>query len=289
MNAFRIGRRGTFRVALGLVVASALGVVARPGDDLAASKAARGSSMSGTTSPRDGGALVIAGGGRLPDEVFGRFLELAGGKGARIILIPTARSPASDVADPAEDLGPWTARGVASARLLHTRSRATADDPGFAVPIADATGVWIGGGVQSRLSEAYAGTEVERQLVALLERGGVIGGTSAGAAIMTRVMIVGGRLDPVEGRGFDLLPGAIVDQHFLKRDRIGRLARLLERHPNLVGFGIDEGTALVVDVRDRRAGVVGDSSVVACVPASGGRPARTEVLKPGDRVDLAAF
>lgn len=232
---------------------------------------------------------MIAGGGRLPDEVFGRFLELAGGKDARIILIPTARSPAYDHSDPAADLKSWTSRGVASARLLHTRSRATADDPAFAAPLADATGVWIGGGTQSRLSEAYAGTEVERQLRALLGRGGVIGGSSAGAAIMTRVMIAGGKADPIEGRGFDLLPGAVVDQHFLKRNRLARLTALLGRHPDLIGFGIDEGTALIVDVRGRRIDVVGDSSVVACLPASEGRPARTRVLKKGDRVDLAAL
>jgi cyanophycinase len=269
---------------MGLAVVAGLGLVARPGDDLAPPKAAGGASIA-----RAGGTLVIGGGGRLPDEVYGRFIELAGGKAAKIVLIPTARSPAYDGVNPAKELESWKILGVASVRMLHTRSRATADDPGFAALLADATGVWIGGGWQTRLSETYANTEVERQLGALLDRGGVIGGSSAGAAIMTRVMIAGGRLDPIEGQGFDLLPGAIVDQHFLKRNRVGRLTRLLERHPDLVGFGIDEGTALVVDLRARRVGVVGDSSVVACLPASEGRPARLEVLKPGDRTDLASL
>ncbi len=289
MNALPIDRRGWFRLAVGLAVAAIVGVIVRPGARPEPSKEAPGVSIPETASPVGDGSLVIAGGGRLPDEVFARFLALAGGQGARIVLIPTARSPDYDAAAPSEELDPWTARGVASARLLHTRSRPLADDPSFAAPLSDATGVWIGGGVQSRLSETYAGTEVERQLVALLGRGGVIGGTSAGAAIMTRVMIAGGQVEAIEGRGFDLLPGAVVDQHFLKRGRIARLTGLLERHPELVGFGVDEGTALVVDLRGRRVEVVGESSVVACLPKVEGQPARLRVLKPGDRGDLASL
>jgi cyanophycinase len=279
------------RISLGLAIAIAagLGVVTWLGVDLALLKTARPASILGQARPGSGGALVISGGGRLPDEVRDRFLELAGGEDARIVLIPTARSLAYDETDPEQDLEPWASRGVASVRLLHTRSRATANEPSFAASLADATGVWIGGGAQSRLSEAYADTEVERQLKALLDRGGVIGGSSAGAAIMTRVMIASGRIDPIEGRGFDFLPGAVVDQHFLKRNRIKRLTRLLERHPDLIGFGIDEETALVVGVRDQRISVVGDSYVVACIPASKGRPARFEILKEGDQTDLAAL
>ena len=95
-------------------------------------------------------------------------------------------------------LGPWTGGawpGRASVQLLHTRSQDEANDPAFCRPLDEATGVWIGGGTQTRLSESYVDTEVERQLKALLARGGVIGGTSAGAAIMTRVMITGGRAE----------------------------------------------------------------------------------------------
>ena len=284
-----VGRHRIATLALGLVVVAGLGAVARLGVELVLWKTKSVPPMAGPSSPRAGGSLVISGGGRLPDEVRDRFLELAGGKEARIVLIPTARSLAYDDADPEQELEPWASRGIASVCLLHTRSRATADEPGFAAPLADATGVWIGGGSQSRLSEAYADTEVERRLKALLDRGGVVGGSSAGAAIMTRVMIASGRTDPVEGRGFDFLPGAVVDQHFLKRNRIKRLTKLLERHPDLIGFGIDEQTALVVGVRDQRISVVGDSYVVACLPASGGRPARIEILKEGDQTDLAAL
>ncbi len=284
-----VGRHRTFKLACGLAIAAGLGLVGRLAFELTALNAAPAPPTGALPRPRSGGALVINGGGKLTEEVRDRFLELAGGPDARIVLIPTARSVSADATDPEKDLEPWKARGIASVRLLHTRSRATADDPDFAGPLAEATGVWIGGGSQTRLSEAYAGTEVERQLKLLLDRGGVVGGSSAGAAIMTRVMIASGRKDPIEGRGFDFLPGAVVDQHFLKRNRIGRLTKLLERHPDLIGFGIDEQTALVVGVRDLRISVVGDSYVVACLPASKERPARYQVLKQGDETDLAAL
>jgi cyanophycinase len=225
------------------------------------------------------GSLVICGGGRLPEAVPQRFLELAGGSEARIVLIPTAETD-SGVRVAAENADRWRQRGAASVHLLHTRSRAEANDPAFLRPLTEATGVWFGGGNQSRLSESYVDTAVEFQLKALLDRGGVIGGTSAGAAIMTRVMITGGRTKATEGRGFDLLPGAVVDQHFLKRNRLERLRGLLADHPDLVGFGIDEGTALVF--RGDRLSVLGDSHVVACWPAASERAAQLEILKPGD-------
>lgn len=225
------------------------------------------------------GALVICGGGRLPGSVHDRFMELAGGPRARIVVVPTAGSDAV-LRDVAASLDLWRSRGATSVHLLHTRSRVEADDPAFSRLLNEATGVWLGGGNQSRLSESYVDTEVERRLKGVLDRGGVIGGTSAGAAIMTRVMIVGGRARAIAGRGFDLLPGSVVDQHFLKRDRLGRLLGLLEAHPDLVGFGIDEGTALVL--RGDRLSVVGDSCVVACMPAAPDRTNRQVIHHPGD-------
>ena len=117
----------------------------------------------------------------------------------------------------------------------------------------------------------------------------VVGGVAAGASVMTRVMMAGGKGEPVQGQGFDLFPGAVVDQHFLKRNRLSRLLSLLERSPDLVGFGVDEGTALVVRVRDWNLKVVGDSYVMAVVPATESRKLRLEVLKPGDEIDLAGL
>lgn len=236
----------------------------------------------------NGGTLIISGGGGVPDAVRARFYELAGGTQARIVLIPTASIYADEPRIQAS-LDPWKKFNMTSLRMLHTRNREEADNPDFIKPLLEATGVWIGGGRQKLLSEAYVGTEVERQLMALLDRGGVIGGTSAGAAIMTRVMITDGRGKAIMGTGFDFLQGAVVDQHFMKRNRVGRLLGVLEQHPDLIGFGIDERTALVVNVRDSRLRVIGDSYVFACVPDQTGHPARLEILKPGDEADVAGL
>jgi cyanophycinase len=104
---------------------------------------------------------------------------------------------------------------------------------------------------------------------------------------MTRVMIEEGKAKAKLAQGFDFLPGAVVDQHFMKRNRVSRLLGVLEDHTDLIGFGIDERTALVVNVRDSRLRVIGDSYVFACVPDHDGHPARLEILKPGDEADLA--
>jgi len=236
----------------------------------------------------EGGTLVICGGGKTSDLVRSRFMELAGGPKARIIIIPTA-DPSAERTVSANVLDPWLALKPEHVEFLHTRSRETADDPKFVKPLTEATGVWIGGGDQTRLTQAYLGTKVERQLMALLNRGGVIGGSSAGAAVMTRVMIVRGRDHATVSPGFDFLPGAVVDQHFLRRNRISRLVGVLADHPDLIGLGIDERAALEVSLPDRHLRVIGDSYVFACVPDNTGHPARLEILKPGDEADLAGL
>jgi cyanophycinase len=265
---------------------------------------------------------MVCGGGKLPETVRDRFVELAGGGDAKIVVIPTAHTYA-DRPEAQRLLEPWTARKVASAKLLHARSRQEADDAAFVRPLAEATGVWISGGVQARLTGMYLGTEVERQLKGVLARGGVIGGTSAGAAVMSRVMIVSGRTEATLGEGFDLLPGTVIDQHLLRRNRMERLLGVVRKHPDLIGLGVDEETALVVDVKARRLSVLGERYAFACVPEAaepdpapapepraGGpaidpdptrepRPAkapapgrvtvRPEILNPGDEADLGAL
>lgn len=238
--------------------------------------------------PTTGGSLIIVGGGLIPEPIRDRFVELAGGSHARIVVIPTA-SPSADRPDVVDGLACWKARKPQWVQLLHTRSRELADNSAFVKPLKDATAVWLGGGDQSNLTRAYLGTEVERQLMALLERGGVIGGTSAGAAVMTRVMITRGRNQATVGSGFDFLPGVVVDQHFLRRNRMKRLVSVLVDHPELVGLGIDERTALEVNLGEHRLRVIGDSYVFACVPDTAGRPARLEILKPGDEANLTAL
>ena len=137
------------------------------------------------------------------------------------------------------------------------------------------------------MTDAYLGTAVEKALRTVLDRGGVIGGTSAGAAIMSRVMITGGQEKATVGTGFGFLPGTVVDQHALKRNRVNRLLGVLSDHPGLAGIAIDEATALVV--RQDRWQVVGKSYVVVCRLPGNGKPARFDVLEDGDEGKLDAW
>ncbi len=231
------------------------------------------------------GALVIVGGGRIPGEAIDAFRALAGAE-ARLVVIPTASASANEEPDD-EAVTLWNQRGFNHVSVLHTRDRDQANDPALVAPLKVATAVWFSGGDQSRLASAYLGTAVEKEVVAVLERGGVIGGTSAGAAIMTQVMITGGNPKAERGEGFNLLPDAIIDQHLLARNRKPRLQGVVNEHPDRFGIGIDEQTALIV--AGRRMAVVGQSSVTIVMPSSNSRPASEQILKGGDVADLTAL
>jgi cyanophycinase len=232
------------------------------------------------------GALVVCGGGSLPDAVRDHFFELAGGPRARLVIIPTA-SKKADTAEGALALLPWIDRKVASAVLLHTRSRPQANDPTFLKPLTEATGVWIAGGDQRLLTAAYLDTAVLVEIKKVLTRGGVVGGTSAGAAVMSGVMIAGGVQRPEIDRGFGLLGQVIVDQHFHQRNRLQRLQAALAEHPSLVGLGVDEETAVVI--RKGTLKVMGRFSAVTCIAASPDQPASVQVLGAGKQADLIAL
>lgn len=232
------------------------------------------------------GSLVISGGGMLPQEAREQFLKLAGGKDAKLVVIPTARDDA-DLANADAGLKTWQADNPNSAVLVHTRSRAEADMEVVYGPLKEATGVWFDGGSQSRIAEVYLGTAVERELLAVLQRGGVIGGTSAGAAIMSRVMIAQGNPVADIKTGLDLLPGCVIDQHFTERNRKPRLLGVLEKHPQQFGMGIDEGT--VVIVRGRNMEIIGSGNVAICLAKSTDRPVREIVFKGGERTDLTRW
>ena len=231
------------------------------------------------------GALVIAGGGKLPDSVRAEFVKLAGGAAkARIVVIPTASEDADKPEEAASFTKAWRDLKPLGVELLHTRDRTVADTEAFVGPLREATAVWLSGGDQSRLTEAYRGSRVEAELHALLARGGVIGGTSAGAAVMSDPMITGGTKVATVGRGFGFLSGVVCDQHFVARGRIDRLRGVVDAHPDYVGLGIDEATAVVVTGQSIR--VVGDSTVTAVWAAGPGRPARSDVVKAGGELDL---
>lgn len=230
------------------------------------------------------GPLVVVGGGKVPDEARKAFVDLAGKAKAKIVVIPTASASADDPKEADSFLKPWQDLKPASVELLHTRDAKTANNPAFVKPLAEATGVWFGGGDQSRITAAYRGTLVEKELRKLHERGGVVGGTSAGAAVISDLMITGGKDTATTGPGLGLLPGFVVDQHFAARKRATRLEGVIEGNPGYVGLGIDEGTAVVV--RGRQATVVGASTVAVVVGKGGGRAAASDEYKAGSLLDL---
>ena len=231
------------------------------------------------------GSLVIVGGGGRPPSVLNEFFRLAGGKDkAKIVVVPTASAAADRPSQADSFTRDWKDLGPASVVLLHTRDRKTADSAEFVKPLTEATAVWFSGGDQNKIIEVYADTLVENKIKLLLKRGGVVGGTSAGAAIMSDPMIQGGTGTAQTGRGFGFLPGVVVDQHFSQRERVGRLRGVLDNYPGYPGLGIDEATAAVVT--GRTVTVVGNNTVTAMLPKTATRPAREDVLKPGDKLDL---
>jgi cyanophycinase len=231
------------------------------------------------------GSLVIVGGGGLPDAIRARFLELAGGKNARLVIIPTA-SEKADSSQLLKGYTFWRAQDVASVEFLHTRDRKQADESSFVKPLTKATGVWLTGGDQARLLAAYHGTLVQKELQNLLARGGVIGGTSAGASAMSAIMILGGNPAAQVGDGFGLLPEVVIDQHFQNRNRMNRLLGVLAKYPQCFGLGIDEQTAVII--KGHTLTVVGNANVRLCPPHPGQDLSSYQVLKAGDQVDLAS-
>lgn len=232
------------------------------------------------------GPLVIVGGGKVPDAARKAFVELAGKDKARVVVVPTASALADDPKGRESFLEPWRDLKPAAVGWLHTRDPKAADDPAFAAALADATGVWFAGGDQSRITAAYRGTRVEKELKKLHARGGVVGGTSAGAAVMTDPMITGGRDVATTGPGLGFLPGCVVDQHFFARNRQRRLAGVVAADPGRLGIGIDEGTAVVV--RGGVAEVVGAGRVAFYDAAAAGFFRDYLPLRAGEKYDLAA-
>lgn len=211
------------------------------------------------------GTVLAHGGGPLRADVIQRFCQICGPDGA-LVLIPTAAEGADNPKTLEKLPKRWLAR-VGRVDVLHTLDPERANEADFLAPLQDADCIWFGGGAQGRLRDAYVNTKVQEALHAVLLRGGIVGGYSAGAAILSEVIIRRGNPDPVEDVGFGVLPGVILDQHFLAKDREARLLTMLSRHPERVGYGIDEDTAILVHGSTYE--VIGNSVVRRCEHGTG--------------------
>lgn len=244
-----------------------------------------------TTRGPENGSLVIVGGGYIPQPIFDRFFELAGGKDAPLVVIPTAQEGEGFSAD-GRSIQMFRQQGATNVTMIHTRDREVADSDAFVEPLQKAKAIWFTGGRQWRLVDSYLGTKTEEAIHAVLERGGVVGGSSAGATIQGSYLVRGARegnhimMAPGYEEGFALLQNAAIDQHLLARQREKDLLPVIERFPKLLGVGIDEGTALVV--QGTQAEVIGASNVyiydIARKDALG--DAFYLPLEPGTQFDL---
>ncbi len=202
-----------------------------------------------TTGPENG-SLVIMGGGPVVDTILKRYVELAGGINAPMVVIPTAGGSANYDQDYyfAKQLREF---GVKKVTVLHTYDKKEADTETFTKPLLDAKAVWFGGGRQWRLVDSYLGTKTEKLIWVVLSKGGVVGGSSAGATIQGSYLARGDTKnnqimmgDHEEGFGF--IKNIAIDQHVLARNRHFDMFDIIEKKPELLGIGIDERTAIIV-------------------------------------------
>ncbi len=220
------------------------------------------------------GALVLVGGGGTPPEALIEALALTGKEAPKVLVVPQA----SDLPDRGKSsVEMWREQGV-EAKLLEPLDRQDAEEM-----LEEADLIWLSGGSQRNLMRRLAEHQFASKIAFLHGHGTVIGGTSAGAAAMSTVMLSGDP-DPralIAGaaapyRGLAVWPSAIVDQHFIERDRYGRLLTAVLSKPRMVGVGIAERTAVIVQGDDLR--VLGEGQVVIF----DARKAKTERVPKGE-------
>ncbi len=256
--------------------------------------AAQGRAVAGAP-PRVGppaGTVIVVGGGTLGPEIYDAFIRAAGGPDRLIVVVPTAGGAAPYGQD-YPGAAVWRNRGARHVVVLHTTDRALANSDSFPAILARAGGVWFDGGRQYRLVDAYLGTRTEEAFHAVLARGGVVGGSSAGATILGDFLVRGAPSnnnfimdDPRYEKGFAFLRGVAIDQHVVARGRLADLAdSIVPRYPALLPISEDEGTAWVV--RGDTARIIGAGAAFAYHAAAHdpGKPFVT--LHPGDVFDLA--
>ena len=212
------------------------------------------------------GSLYIVGGGGMPQGLMTQMIKEAGGvENAKCVYIPCSES--ANVNERQRTVTMWKRMGVKHATFIHTKDRNKSNtDEEFLAPLKDATMLWFGGGRQWNFADSYYGTKAHKLMKDVLHRGGVIGGSSAGASIQGRFLA---RATPIGNAnilapgyirgGLGFLSGVAIDQHFSQRGRQKDMTQLVDKYPQMLGIGIDETTAIVV--RKSRAEVVGAGKV----------------------------
>lgn len=261
---------------------------------------AQASQAQTSVGPRKGSLVAVGGDFKVGVD---QFVSLAGGPDATFVYIPTAASsirlPSGFIYEPPDSDTPAANTleferelsklfGVKRITVLHTRNRATANSPAFVEPLRRASGVWLSYGNAGRLASAYLDTLTEREIEAVLERNGVVGGTSAGAIIQGSYIVRGRPDKPLlmargYERGFGFLKNVAINPHLTEAKRETELVNVIDAHPELLGIGLDEKAGIVV--RGDSFEVIGEGRVAIYDNRKYGGN-WYYWLSPGDRFDL---
>ncbi len=209
--------------------------------------------------PAKGTLVIVGGGGTDNTGIMEKFIELGGGPNGKFIIVPTAggnKNPDGSVRPYTEEqvIGSWLKRGLKNVKMLHTHDPKVADTEEFVKDLRQATAVWFNGGRQWNIVDSYAGTLTYKEFHKVLERGGVIGGSSAGATIQGEYLVRGDTSgpnvmmteEPTHQKAFEFLRKSAIDQHINARLRWNDLIPVIKKWPNLLGIGLSEGTAIIV-------------------------------------------
>ena len=209
--------------------------------------------------PAQGTLVIVGGGNHDGTSISETFINKAGGLSAKIIIVPTAGGNRNadgtiQVFKEEQILASWKKLGCTNVHMLHTHDRKVADTEEFAKPLRDASAVWFNGGRQWNIVDSYANTLTYREFHKVLERGGVIGGSSAGATIqgdyLVRGAIAGPNImiapEPDHQKAFAFLRKTAIDQHLNTRNRWDDLIPVMKKMPDFLGIGLSEATAIIV-------------------------------------------
>lgn len=209
--------------------------------------------------PPNGTLVIIGGGSTTGTGIVEKFIQLAGGPDARFVIVPTAggnktADGQARVYNEETVIAAWKKRGLQNVKMLHTHDPKVADTEEFVQPLREANAVWFDGGRQWNIVDSYRNTLAYKEFHKVLERGGVIGGSSAGATIQGAYLVRGDTsgadvmmtAEPNHQAGFGFLRRSAIDQHINTRLRWDDLIPVIKKFPDLLGIGLSEGTAIIV-------------------------------------------